>query len=514
MESFKIGFLILMSMMVVVRSANDWSIPCFDDACEYDLPATSGASGTLHIWGERHSISDITPAAGWEVIGCTPDALSQDVRLVCTNPLGCDHLFRGTGAEGKFVRLPDNCGKSAFARVTRVWTPEDQSIPHSLAARVVRRDSDAPLVQALSLDATTFAADSASQGSVRFAIYAINAPGVDLSSVGQKVSQLRRRGYLNLIGETALEAITDAFNRSAQANIQHPFDTGPLPVFSEQIQCGPATLGLDVNVVAKGNMGATFAAFVSGNTHSAVPIDDFQVGLSDFSASLEGQLNFKGEVSAHKKFKPDSDLVTIPIDVTGLEFPPFMTIGPTFSVGTELDLDLDAAVDMTVGLGYQITNGKFKIQKDGPEVGQPDFQIIDTPLTLSASPSVDGKGSVSAHLIPKLNFDIGFLNDKFSAKVFLGLDTSGTLEFSVDASSETSATIESRNMGTGLLKHGSVVRTIAAAKKSRQISPNACVNITAGLSFDAGIDGSLLDLLGLDGSVPLVSHEFDLFGVS
>jgi len=55
-----------------------------------------------------------------------------------------------------------------------------------------------------------------------------------------------------------------------------------------------------------------------------------------------------------------------------------MTIGPTFSVGTELDLDLDAAVDMTVGLGYQITNGKFKIQKDGPEVGQPDFQIIDT----------------------------------------------------------------------------------------------------------------------------------------
>jgi len=98
------------------------------------------------------------------------------------------------------------------------------------------------------------------------------------------------------------EAITGAFNRSAQANIQHPFDTGPLPVLSEQIQCGPATLGLDVNVVAKGNMSTTFAAFVSGNTHSVVPIDDFQVGLSGARLvvlRIYGILNESCQISLH-----------------------------------------------------------------------------------------------------------------------------------------------------------------------------------------------------------------------
>lgn len=44
------------------------------------------------------------------------------------------------------------CHKSAFARVARAWTAEDQSIPSSIAARVVRRDGTQPEVQALHLD--------------------------------------------------------------------------------------------------------------------------------------------------------------------------------------------------------------------------------------------------------------------------------------------------------------------------------------------------------------------------
>ena len=30
-------------------AANDWSVPCTQGKCSWDLPAASGASGTVHI---------------------------------------------------------------------------------------------------------------------------------------------------------------------------------------------------------------------------------------------------------------------------------------------------------------------------------------------------------------------------------------------------------------------------------------------------------------------------------
>ena len=44
------------------------------------------------------------------------------------------------------------CGKGPFARVARAWTPEDQSIPNPVVARLRRRDGTIPTVRALSLD--------------------------------------------------------------------------------------------------------------------------------------------------------------------------------------------------------------------------------------------------------------------------------------------------------------------------------------------------------------------------
>ena len=44
------------------------------------------------------------------------------------------------------------CGKGPFAHVSKAWTPEDQSIPQHLAAKLVKRDGSLPTVRALSLD--------------------------------------------------------------------------------------------------------------------------------------------------------------------------------------------------------------------------------------------------------------------------------------------------------------------------------------------------------------------------
>lgn len=44
------------------------------------------------------------------------------------------------------------CGGSAFARVSRSWVHEDQTIPSSIAARIVRRADAQPEVRGLALD--------------------------------------------------------------------------------------------------------------------------------------------------------------------------------------------------------------------------------------------------------------------------------------------------------------------------------------------------------------------------
>jgi len=137
---------------------------------------------TLFQWGSQDAISDITPAAGWMILGCAPDVLAQDIRLVCksndTSAAGCDHLYQNIGADGKIVRLPENvttfwfctnksftnssskCGKSPFARVAKSCVPADQSIPASIAPRLVRRDGSQPEVKALSLDTNFGAVDT------------------------------------------------------------------------------------------------------------------------------------------------------------------------------------------------------------------------------------------------------------------------------------------------------------------------------------------------------------------
>lgn len=51
-------------------------------------------------------ISDITPASGREVLGCSSNVLAQEIQLVCNNKNGdCSDLYQ-ISAEAKIVRLP------------------------------------------------------------------------------------------------------------------------------------------------------------------------------------------------------------------------------------------------------------------------------------------------------------------------------------------------------------------------------------------------------------------------
>ena len=65
------------------------------------------------VWqkGSSDAITDVSTASGWMILDCDPNAMAQDIRMVCnstdTASNGCAHMLTG-GAEGKLVRLPDN----------------------------------------------------------------------------------------------------------------------------------------------------------------------------------------------------------------------------------------------------------------------------------------------------------------------------------------------------------------------------------------------------------------------
>ena len=59
----------------------------------------------------------MTKAAGWELLGCHPNALAQDIRVVCrtNDDAGCNHMFDYGGPQDKMVRLPETQFEDADA---------------------------------------------------------------------------------------------------------------------------------------------------------------------------------------------------------------------------------------------------------------------------------------------------------------------------------------------------------------------------------------------------------------
>jgi hypothetical protein len=131
---------LLLFLLPSALAANDWSKPCTSGSCSYEAgDGVKSAWSALYISGDVNTVSDITSAAGWEILGCDPNSSQpQDIRLVCTNPsAGCSQLFQG-GAEDTIVRLPESCSSGPFARVRRTWVHEDQSLPPSVSKKVKR----------------------------------------------------------------------------------------------------------------------------------------------------------------------------------------------------------------------------------------------------------------------------------------------------------------------------------------------------------------------------------------
>ncbi|KAJ7149272.1 hypothetical protein C8R43DRAFT_888085 [Mycena crocata] len=548
--------LLILPFVAVARASNDWSKPCTSGVCFWDIPATQGAaSGTVKIWGPETAIGDITGAAGWEILGCDPAALSQDIRLVCTGDKDqCQHLYGGHGAVDTLVRLPAECGKGPFARVANAWVPEDQSLPDHIAARFVRRGEPSPEVKALALDTNFAAADSSKTGVVQIAIKGANVPGVqdiaaaDTATDGpQRRSRLNRRFGLGSFVKNAAKSIADGVEKGVdavkdgveavgdaagdantvdidQSKALKPIDFSKSKnLFSKSLSCPPIDAKVSVDVNANAHAVVTIGVAATG---TIVPpkIDDFQI-VASMTADLTGDVTLVADLSGSLA---SPNLKLFEIGIPGLDFPGILSIGPTFEVNANAKATLDLNVDMTVGINYHVENAQlFFPPKDEKSGGA--FSLGDTPLKLSADTKASAVGSVEAHVVPSLNLGISALS-VVEASVFLNLDASAKMTLEVDAAavpllyrraSETRMTTSScspsairktRTSPTSGLPR-SISSRQAAVATAAKASVGGSFVISAGLDVNAGATGTFFGLFDATTKVSLFQKTFNLLTV-
>ncbi|KAJ6480354.1 hypothetical protein C8R45DRAFT_351910 [Mycena sanguinolenta] len=485
-------FLALVSK--VLAQNNDWSVPCLSGECFYDLPESSGVSGTMRIWSDNPTaISDITAAAGWTILDCDSTALAQDIRLVCTgNADSCDHVFQGNGPIDTIVRLPQGCGANAFARVADSWIHGNQTLPDDVASQLSRRQ-DAPLVQGLTLDTQFDDADPTTTGTVNIAVSGTNIPGqignltVTPPTSSRRRSRLHRRGLFSFI-EGEFKKFND-FDDNVTKSLP-PLDLDKqLNVFSQSISCpGPPALSasVSVDVEAKAHavlsLGMTAVGTIIPPTMSAFGV------FAGLNADLTGTMTFKGSASG----SVDSGVVPIfEQGLGGLDFPGLLTLGPTFKIGVQGVANLDVQADATVTLDYTVSGAKLFFPPASSVTSGGGFTPGDTPLSLSVAPGVSSKAVITGHVIPSIDLGVNALGGLGQATVSLTLDAQASATLSLDASADAGVSTDSGSSASGTV--------------------NGCVDIGAGLDVNAGASADFFGLFDSSTKETLFSKQFDLF---
>ncbi|KAJ7042351.1 hypothetical protein C8F04DRAFT_945998 [Mycena alexandri] len=557
----------ILSFLAAAQAANDWSKPCVTGVCSYDLPSTNGStsSGTMKIWGSQTAIGDVTEAAGWKILGCSPDELTQEIRLVCMGGSLCQHLSSGHGAADTIVRLPENCGKGPFARVQKMWVPTDQSIPASIAARIARRDGSQPQVQAITLDTNFAAVNNTKTGTVNLAIKGANIPGVnDILDTDIPTSQRRSRHNVRGAGSFVADAancmspstrispfllISTSFSdiechfqreHSQRKNVQGTLKlfhesiwvnraktlpaadfSKKVSLFDQSVDCPPISASVSADMDATAHAVVTIGIAASG---TIVPpaITDFSL-VASLTADLNGELSLTAELSGTVS---TGSIKLFEAGIPGLDFPGILSVGPTFEVNAVGTATSEIKADLTLGLNYHVNNAQLFFPPNGKAAGG-TFSLGDTPLKLSADTKVEATTTVSAHLIPTINIGLSAL-DIATATVGLELDASASMVLKVEAGAGASATIQQANRkrqedasttsapdstATSASATSTSSAPLVSATTATETNFGGSVTFSAGLELSADATGSFFSIFSGSKKISLFKKDFELFSV-
>ncbi|KAF8502656.1 hypothetical protein F5888DRAFT_1110589 [Russula emetica] len=430
-------------------AVNDWSVPCTQGKCSWDVPAESGASGSVQISGPVSAISDITPAAGWQIMTtCNPTSSQQNIQLMCeNNNPDCNHLFQGNGAVNTIVRLPESCGPMPFARVA-----QHQVLESNLVTR--GNGSEAPVHQ-LTLD-TDFAAAGPSQGGdVNFSLQGQNKP--DGSNTVDRRNHRRSRPLARLsIG---------SFNKTLAATPAPVNFSGQKNLFSQ------GSGSIDINADLQASVG--ISAVAAG---SIIPPKVTQFGITfGLDGNADATLSVTGDISGQIS---SGNITLFQVGIPGLSIPKIFEIGPEFTLLGAVDANFGLQnVNASVDVNYDLSGASFSFPPGSSGSNTGGIASSSKQVTFSANPDVGATLGATAHLIPQVSLGINALDGVASASVFLDLDASLGLQGSISSAA----------------------------------NPQPCLAGNADINVGVGAQGSFFGLFSASSGKSLFDKNFPLF---
>jgi hypothetical protein len=547
-------------------AANDWKVPCTSGVCSWDTGnGVDTAWSTIHISGTNTAISDVTNAAGWQILDCdAKSANPQDIRLVCTDPkAGCDSLFKG-GAEDTIVRLPNSCGAGPFARVTKAWVHEDQSVPSSVAKKMKRAVADPkhpvrglaltydfdgisdkngpvsfwvssttnplqrghldtlqrrdhisvrhgnPRLQARGIfdgftdklkqagdaiknagqkvvDGVTGATDKAKEAADKAAAAAKEA--ADKAAQAAKDAAAKAGDAAKKVADGAKDALGDANDFDKNFNTDLPpikFEKLGIPVVDLALDCpiGPVGVATGLKITADANVDAKVSVgMLAKGTIVPPKLDDIAV-----TGSVTSGASMKFLINANAQGNFQTPLIPIfTAGIPGLDIPGIVQLGPTITINTKVDADINALADMDLTATVNIDKLSLSFPPEkGPSSAtvNPGKSLLQV-AKLGGDAGINGnvKSNAVVHLIPRLEVGVNAFAGKAKAVVFLAADGAATMDLD----------------------------TLGTAQSDGTKSIGGCMNLGLGVDISAGAEGSVLSLIKGGKNFDLFNKKADVF---
>lgn len=426
--------------------ADDWGAPCADGGCAFQAgDGFRRPRVSVRLRGPRGALSDLTPAAGWEILGCDPHWAEGAARVTLRCGGACADLFAGDGAEDTVVRLPDDCGTGPFARV--------------VSARPVSKRA---LAAVLDYD---FRAIRHARGNVSFAISTADA----LPQEGQLFA---------------------AFNETKQWDLPPVSLHKQFDLFNASMDC-PGTIGFSAGLDARFNVDVDVTAgFGFSFIGQIVPPE---ITTMQVFGTLNGGASAILNMDAYATGTLDSGLIQLyQTSLPGMNIPGIIDFAPQFIVHGQLEADLQAEASVTTGVSWSWPNVQVAFPPDADAMSALT-SFIETPFKLALDPSASADGTVTAHVIPRLEMDVSVFGGWSTSAVYVALDASAALSAHIDGSFSLRARADDAlpevddAAGTALTTATPDANLVAA----RGLTANGCAKLDGGIVISAGSEGWL-----------------------
>ncbi|KLO17545.1 hypothetical protein SCHPADRAFT_886874 [Schizopora paradoxa] len=321
---------------------NDWTKACLSGLCTFDTEeGLNTMGGTIEISGSPSAISDITPAAGWDILNCTDSTNNQTIVIVCTDEsLECDHIFQGS-AEDTIIRLPEHCGSGPFVRVAEHWIPNLDSLSPDKFSKI--KESSAQ-VHALRID------DNFEGMSRR--------PG-PLLGMAKRRRRQNDSGFENVTTGLPISSVFTLFEIGDQ-----PFCPSPMGAVSRGTMSPPSITSLNFSAPTMGNIVGSFGLIEGSlgtfiiNTvdmevvNMAFPLQLTLVGLLQSQTNLQERVNVEININNLQfNYPTDSPPAIVDIDITPAADTPVFQILVEVSAFTQF---VDLSIFQNLGQNTEI----------------------------------------------------------------------------------------------------------------------------------------------------------------